>query len=298
MPALSEDGTKVVFDCDNSNSDVGEAICEVNTDGTDFRVVFTPEMGPGQIRNPLHSPDYAPNGAIVFEADWDGESIWRLPAGSSTPVKIGSFGNDNSPCVLSEGKVASLWLPGAIHDLKVMNADGSGHFKTTNGIDVFDIGIGCTSVQSGGDSQAPSIPTNISTSIISATQIDLSWGASTDNVGVTGYKIFRDSNEVGTSATTTFNDSGLTSSTTYSYTVSAYDAAGNNSAKSSAVNATTAILPGDVTNNGQVDLKDAITCLHVVAGLTDLPATKDADVNDDNLIGLAEAIFILNSVAN
>ena len=147
MPALSADGSKVLFDCDSNIDDVGEAICEVHTDGTGFRVVLTPAEGPGPRHNPLHSPDYAPDGSIVFEGDWDGETVWRLPAGSSTPVKVGSFNNDNSPCVLPDGRIASLWLdrPGgpSTHELKVMQADGSGYVMALTGVDVYDVGLGC-----------------------------------------------------------------------------------------------------------------------------------------------------------
>jgi hypothetical protein len=81
---------------------------------------------------------------------------------------------------------------------------------------------------------------------VSSSQINLSWTASTDNVGVTGYKIFRGGTQVGASETNSFSDTGLTASTAYSYTVSAYDAAGNNSAQSSSVSATTLPLPPTV----------------------------------------------------
>jgi len=147
MPALSADASKVIFDCDNSQDDVGEALCEVNTDGTGFHVVLTPAQGPGPRRNPLHSPDYAPDGSIVFEGDWDGETVWRLPAGSTTPAKVGGYNNDNSPCVLPDGSIASLWMerPGgdSLHELKIMRSDGSSYFMALTGIDIDDVGLGC-----------------------------------------------------------------------------------------------------------------------------------------------------------
>ncbi|MBM3271900.1 fibronectin type III domain-containing protein [Candidatus Kaiserbacteria bacterium] len=60
-----------------------------------------------------------------------------------------------------------------------------------------------------------------------------------DAVGVTGYRIYRNSVQVGTSAGTSYSDTGLSPSTSYTYTVSAYDAAGNNSAQSSSISRTT-----------------------------------------------------------
>jgi glucose/arabinose dehydrogenase/chitodextrinase len=89
------------------------------------------------------------------------------------------------------------------------------------------------------DTTPPTTPTNLSGTGVSVSQINLSWNAATDNVGVTGYKVFRNGTQVGTSATTTFQDTGLTANTTYSYTVSAYDAAGNNSSVSAPASVST-----------------------------------------------------------
>jgi chitodextrinase len=89
------------------------------------------------------------------------------------------------------------------------------------------------------DTEAPTVPANLTATAISSSQINLTWNASTDNIGVTGYKIFRDSSQVGTSVTTSFSDTGLSASTTYTYTVSAYDAAGNESGQSISVSAIT-----------------------------------------------------------
>ena len=89
------------------------------------------------------------------------------------------------------------------------------------------------------DTTPPSVPTGLSATAVSSTQINLSWTASTDNVGVTGYDVFRNGTQVGTTTTTSYQDTGLTAGTTYSYTVAAYDAAGNVSAQSTAASATT-----------------------------------------------------------
>jgi chitodextrinase len=89
------------------------------------------------------------------------------------------------------------------------------------------------------DTTAPTVPNGLSVSAISQTTLTLSWSASTDAVGVTGYKIFKGGVQMGTSATTNANITGLTASTSYSFTISAYDAAGNNSAVSNALNVTT-----------------------------------------------------------
>ncbi len=93
------------------------------------------------------------------------------------------------------------------------------------------------------DTTLPSIPTTLQATVVSTSQIDLAWNASTDNVGVTGYRIYRDGIQVADISSITFQDTGLSPSTTYSYTVSAYDAAGNESGQSSMSSATTLSLP-------------------------------------------------------
>jgi len=104
---------------------------------------------------------------------------------------------------------------------------------------VDDISIfGCLAT----DSTAPSIPTNLASSNITTSSFDVSWTASTDNFGVTGYRVYIDGSVDGTTTSTTYSFSGLSSSTTYTIEVEAYDAAGNNSTKAS-LDVTTATPP-------------------------------------------------------
>lgn len=101
----------------------------------------------------------------------------------------------------------------------------------------------CTAVSAAtatpGDTQAPSVPTGLTASAVNATQIALRWNASTDNVGVAGYVVYRDGTKVANTTTTAYTDSGLSAGTTYQYQVAAFDAAGNTSALSAAVSGTT-----------------------------------------------------------
>jgi regulation of enolase protein 1 (concanavalin A-like superfamily) len=89
------------------------------------------------------------------------------------------------------------------------------------------------------DTTPPSIPAGLTANPGSSTQVALAWSAATDNVAVTGYNIFRNGAQIGTATGTTYQDSGLAPSTLYSYTVSAYDAAGNQSGNSGTATATT-----------------------------------------------------------
>ncbi len=100
-------------------------------------------------------------------------------------------------------------------------------------------GTGSTPPPPAADTSPPSTPTNVIGSALSSSQINVLWSASTDNVGVAGYTIFRNGAQVGNVTSTSYTDSGLNPSTTYSYTVRAYDAAGNTSPQSSSVTVTT-----------------------------------------------------------
>jgi chitodextrinase len=103
----------------------------------------------------------------------------------------------------------------------------------------------------GADTTPPTAPTNLTATAASSSQINLAWTASTDNVGVTGYKVERCSGsgcanfaQIATPTGTTLNDTGLTASTAYSYRVRATDAAGNNSSYSNIASANTQAASG------------------------------------------------------
>ena len=102
--------------------------------------------------------------------------------------------------------------------------------------------VGSASVVVGGaDTTAPTAPPSLTATATSPTSVALSWAPATDAVGVTGYSVLRGGALVGTvnGTTTTFNDPGVLASTTYSYTVTATDAAANVSAPSPAAGVTT-----------------------------------------------------------
>ncbi|MFI5909252.1 discoidin domain-containing protein [Dactylosporangium sp. NPDC051541] len=104
----------------------------------------------------------------------------------------------------------------------------------------------------GPDQSAPSVPGTLRVTGTTDTTVALAWNASTDNIGVAGYRISRvtgaTSSVIGTTTTLAFTASGLSASTQYTFTVSAYDAAGNASGASNAVTATTTAPPNNTTN--------------------------------------------------
>src|SRR5205809_542796 len=90
------------------------------------------------------------------------------------------------------------------------------------------------------DTTPPSMPSGLTAAATGSTGANLSWSASSDNVGVVGYVVRRNGVQVATPATTSYADTGLSAATTYSYAVAARDAAGNLSPNWASVSVTTA----------------------------------------------------------
>src|SRR5260221_4967320 len=90
------------------------------------------------------------------------------------------------------------------------------------------------------DTIAPSTPTGLVATAAGGSVVNLTWSASTDNIGVTGYIVKRNGAQGATPITTSHSCTGLSDATTYSYTLLASDAANNFSPESAIVSATTA----------------------------------------------------------
>jgi Putative peptidoglycan binding domain len=153
-----------------------------------------------------------------------------LSAGSSTVLAwSSSYGTsatiDNGVGGSLSGSQSASPTTNTTYTMTVTNGTGSGN---------------CSASVSASDTQAPTVPTGPTATASSSSEIDLSWTASTDNVGVTGYQVFRGNVQVATSMLTAYADTGLTGSTTYTYVVKAFDAVGNVSASSTSAGATTA----------------------------------------------------------
>jgi chitodextrinase len=125
------------------------------------------------------------------------------------------------------------------------------------------------------DTTAPSVPTQLTSAAVGSTRINLSWTASTDNVGITGYEIHRGGTKVGTSTTTSYADIGLTPSTEYCYVVKAYDAAENLSSSSNQACATT--LPQGADDTAAPSAPTNLTAIAVGSTQVNLSWTPSTD---------------------
>jgi chitodextrinase len=126
--------------------------------------------------------------------------------------------------------------PGTSYSYTVRAVDNAGNQSGPSAV------LTATTSGCSGDCSPPTAPVLSATGKTSST-VDLTWTASSDNVAVTGYDVFRNGSLVASPATPGFGDTGLTASTAYTYTVKARDAAGNRSAASNAVIVTTDAPP-------------------------------------------------------
>lgn len=120
--------------------------------------------------------------------------------------------------------------PSTVYSMTVKARDGGG------GVSPASTALSVTTLA---DTTAPTKPAGLAASNKTATSFTLTWTASTDNVGVTSYDVFRSTTLAGSSATASLNVTGLSPNTAYSMTVKAKDAAGNASVASTALSVTT-----------------------------------------------------------
>ncbi|MFE3869743.1 reprolysin-like metallopeptidase [Flavobacterium sp. ZS1P70] len=120
------------------------------------------------------------------------------------------------------------------YDFSVKAKDAAGNISAASNVATV------TTLAPVADTTAPTAPTTLVASGTTTTSTNLSWTASTDNVGVIGYDVYQGATLKATVTTTTYSVTGLTAATAYTFSVKAKDAAGNISASSNVVNVTTA----------------------------------------------------------
>jgi chitodextrinase len=180
-------------------------------------------------------------------------ATYSVTANASTtaaPELIYAVENDYGSAPTVHTPFTLINSTGGLNDAYLVSSTLTRYTPTWAGSNTFWQALQATfkSASSTADTQPPTVPTNLTVTNISTSTVSLTWATSTDNVGVAGYKIFRNSTQIAATTVTNFTDTSLAASTTYLYTVSAYDAAGNNSAQSSSTSATTLPLPPPAIN--------------------------------------------------
>jgi len=206
----------------------------------------------------IFSPPYLFNGArpsitsIPSSLQYNTPTFVQTPDASSiTRVSLIRTGSDTHSFD-QNGRMLPLTFtsaPGGINVQMPLNGNYAppGYYMLfiVNGQGVPSTGAMINLVASSPDTQPPTAPTNLTATLNGTTQVSLGWGASTDNVGVTGYNVLRNGSKIASIApTTSYTDNTVASNNTYTYTVTAVDAAGNVSGPS---NPATVVTPVNTT---------------------------------------------------
>jgi chitodextrinase len=124
---------------------------------------------------------------------------------------------------------------GTTYKFKVRALDPAGNFSDTSS----EIEVTTESI----DTQSPTSPSTLTATKINVTDVTLAWTASTDNVGVTGYEVWKDGSKIADVLDASYVVTGLTGGTSYTFAVLAYDATGNKSTASTTLSLKTGPIP-------------------------------------------------------
>ncbi|MES2216238.1 MAG: peptidoglycan-binding protein, partial [Patescibacteria group bacterium] len=185
---------------------------------SDYNVYYLTNASDFSMGNPLMGTSLANWQALT---GFDTHSLFINPQLASNYVP-----NAGSPVI---GK--------AINFSSYYAADFDGTARPSTG--PWDVGAHQFSSNAISDSQAPTVPDNFRATVVSGSTVSFAWTASTDNYAVSGYRLYRNNSLVNSTTGTTITDSGLSALTSYTYTLSAYDASSNESARTSDVSTTT-----------------------------------------------------------
>jgi chitodextrinase len=188
-------------------------------------------------------PTAVPTGTWTHLAEtYDGSLLSLYVNGqlaASTPAS-GSLLTSTGDLRIGGDSVWGEWFSGLIDEVRIYNRALSPAEIQSD----MSTGIGAPL---SGDTTPPSAPTGVTATASTQTSVSLAWSASSDNVGVSGYGVYKNGASAGSTSTTSYTVSGLACGSTYTLAVDAYDAAGNRSAKTTISAATAACPAGDTT---------------------------------------------------
>ncbi|MCE9671770.1 PQQ-dependent sugar dehydrogenase [Myxococcus stipitatus] len=216
---------------------------------------------------PDTQPPTVPTGLALSNVTCNSATLTWSPSTDNEGVAFYDVYHDGQHMKSVSGATVSTALtvvPGATWGLYVNARDAAGNVSQGSAT------LSITPPQCQADTQPPSIPTGLTATAV-GTSVTLGWTASTDNVGVTAYDVFRGGVKIGTVSGsppgTSFVDSGLTPNTAYAYAVLARDAQANASALSSAVTVST----GQACTSAICSVSQVATDTDIPWGLVNLP---------------------------
>lgn len=222
-PSTGQDGTFYLYT---------EASTNVTPPGSPTKVAL--------LNSPCVDLSSAPGATLSFGYHMNGTAMGTMEVLASIDdgatytslwSQVGSVGN-----VWNTADVNLQSYAGSVVKLQFKGTTGTG-WSSDMALDMISITVNTP------DTEAPTVPTNLTATNIASNTLDLSWTAATDNTAVVSYEVFQDGSSIGTTTTTAISVSNLIAETSYTYTVSAADSAGNVSGLSSPLIATTIAQP-------------------------------------------------------
>lgn len=226
---------------------------DASDDVIDEFTVLGPGSGGGTTTGPPPSGTDSTRPTVAITAPSGGATVAgtvTLTAQISDNVGVAGMRWSVDGVAVGAEKAAAPWaqawntasVPNGPHTVTATARDAAGNTTTRS--------VAVTVANVVADVQPPSMPTGFAISAVTSGSVTLSWTASTDNVGVTGYRIYRNGALYTGIARTNLIDNGLSPATTYTYQISAVDAAGNESPRSAQATTTTAAAGATVRRVG------------------------------------------------
>jgi chitodextrinase len=200
----------------------------------------------------LTNADSSPKGGDIYTAasGWtEGGVTWTTAPARGTLV--------NSLGAVAAGTTYTVNVTSAVTTTNgdvtfrvgTTSSDGARYYSKESSTAAQRPQLSVTCATDSGDSAAPSAPSNLTATAPTSTQVNLSWTAATDNVGVTSYRIYRATSLIASvnGTTLSFQDLTVSPATAYSYKVTAVDAANNESPASNTATVMTPQSPGTQT---------------------------------------------------
>jgi hypothetical protein len=207
---------------------------------------------------------------------------WSAPSGVNVSKYIVERGGDQIATTTNTYYYDDNVNPGGTYTYDVRAVDASGDVSSPSN-------VASASVPNPTDTTAPKAPGGLKLAVAGTTQASIYWSPSNDNVGVTGYNVYRDGVLLGQTTATDYFDSGLAPGSSHAYTVTAFDAAGNVSSASSKLSLKTGALSKSTTGNlaGVVYSAAGKPVSNAVVTVTGSGLTKTAKTNPNGVYQLS-----------
>lgn len=252
-PATAYVYSIIAYDATGNNSSQITASSATTWSDTSNTTVTTDTTVP-VITNVRAENIMGPGAQIKWNTDDSSNSRVSYGLSSSNLFYLADYRCDGTGYIMSHCVNLTDLSANAVYYYKVKSLNAAG-LDAESAVYQFTSASSSTAM----DTTSPTHPTAVSSYAISASSISLSWSGATDNISVTGYKIYRNGTYISTASSLSYADSGLAPSTSYYYNIVAMDGAGNSSSMSHSTSATTMANTSATTVTAYASISGKVT---------------------------------------